>query len=132
MEFEAKLENQSTNNEFIIAIRYYPVKESFDFKFGNASKGLERKDLVFKNEDGVVLAPYSMSYINARSIEKDSVKITKDSPYIYKVTGSIESKKDKVLIKMASVEYLLEKGKNYAVYLEYLGEKSNNLLLNFE
>lgn len=130
--FKVTLENKITNNIFKIDLVYEPQNdEEIDFKFGNSSKALERNDLEFLDSDLKPINPIKTIIINPINREKIQIKVSKSKPFIYSINGEIDYLNNKVCIKLASVEYILDKGKSYFLQLRYKGKISERITLEF-
>ena len=130
--FKVTLENKITNNIFKIDLLYEPQNdEEIDFRFGNSSKALERNDLEFLNSDFKPINPIKTTIINPVKREKIEIKVSKSKPFIYSVDGEIYYLNNKVYIKLASVEYILDKGKSYFLQLRYKGTVSEKIEIQF-
>ncbi len=130
--FKATLLESIENDDFLVKIIYKPLENGeTDFKFGNSSKTLERDSLEFLDSDLNSLQPINYKIINPKEIKKLKMKISNEYPFIYEVKGKINYYDQKVHIKLATAEYLLERGKDYFLQLRYDGKISEKIKIAF-
>lgn len=126
--FRVTLVNKIKQKEFNLQLVFEPIRnENIEFKFGNSSKSLERKNLEFLDEKFNIIEPSGYRVINPAKYEKESIVISKDKPFTYDILGKIEIFNTKALIKLVSAEYVLDLDKKYFVQFDYLGKKSNRI-----
>jgi hypothetical protein len=130
--FNATLKDKSTYDKLVIQISYKPVDANkITFNFGNSSKSLERTDLEFLDDNLGLVNPISTKIINPIKREKLQTEITKNKPFIYEVTGTIERNGEDILIDLNTAQYSLKINERYYIQLRYLGYLSNKIEIQF-
>lgn len=131
--FKTSLKNKSNKNSFHLQLIYEPIKnEEITFEFGNSSKTLERKDLVFYDEHLKILDPVGFKIITPKKYIKEKIKLSKKNPFFYDIIGEVESlNNNDIILRLSTVEYIFKKGQKYFVELLYLDKKSNRLEIDF-
>lgn len=130
--FIVKLKNKSNEDKLHIQLLYEPKEnKEITFRFGNSSKSLERKDLIFYDENLKILNPIEVMILTPKKYEKEEYKLSKNNPFVYDIVGEVDKTKNDVIIKLVSTTYLLKKGKKYYLELLYHNERSNRVEIKF-
>ena len=133
MDYIRNITNESTSKEFVLKIEFLPKKqEKIDFKFSNNLHLLEKRILKIESESNQIIFPYSIKSIIPKSLDDvTNVIISPKKPFVYFVKGGIIDKDDKFLLDFKSVEYLLDKGVRYYIFLESENNVSNKIIFEY-
>jgi len=129
---KVKLENNSTSDRFLLRIIYYTDSESeISFEIRNATKRLERIDLVIEDINSNKLRPVEISHIIPIKQDIIHVSIKEDKEYTYDIDGLISAMGDKIFLDLFCVSYALEKDEDYYFFINYGERKSEKIKIRF-
>jgi hypothetical protein len=133
MNYTRNIINESTFKEFILKVEYLPIKEKeVNFRFSNNLFLLEKRILKIENQLNEQVFPYGIKSIIPKNLEEEKTQlISKNNPFIYIIKGNIIDKGERFLLEFKSVEYLLDKGVEYSIYLESENNQSNKLTFKY-
>jgi hypothetical protein len=129
MKYKREIRNKSTQDKFILEVSYIPIKdETLEFKFSNNLYLLEKK--LLKIIDGEnILHPDAIISITPKKMYKKSVSISNNKPFVYVIKGSFLKENQFIRLKLPSVEYILEIGKEYNIEIGKDNDISNREIL---
>ena len=130
--FTATLSHRIEEDKLLIDVTYAsPDGKDVPFRFGNASKGLERNALRVLGPDGERLKKTKRGFIKPRESKVHQTVLNAEETFVYTIRGKISQRGDEVMIDFSTAGYLLKPGISYKICLEYKGELSNEIILTF-
>jgi hypothetical protein len=131
--FKAKLEGVKEEDKFILKMMYFgkSVKEQ-PFRFFNAFKTIEARDLKIEDKNGKVLERFGNGSISPKNTNETNTMISETKSFIYESRAWIEKfDEEHIILDFITASYLLKKGDPYYIYLLYLDEVTDKIEIVF-
>lgn len=131
--FKVNLEQRKEDDKFILKVIYYgKSSKEENFRFFNATKGLEAQDLKIEDKNGKILELVGDGNLSPKKWETIETTISNTKPFIYESVAYIDDYgKGYILLDFLTAKYALKIGETYYIYLHYQDEVTDKIEIVF-